>query len=97
MTKKVPKKIVMIERNFFVNLRKTVFGRPRRAAADFFDRRRAAAADRNCPARRRRHNDVGAQLYLECTTMLPVFEKREVVTGWRHPWFVYHKQSILVA
>src|SRR6218665_4016425 len=24
---------------------------------------RRAAADRNCPARRRRHNDVGAQLY----------------------------------
>src|SRR6218665_367242 len=34
-------------------------------------------------------------LHLECTTMLPVFEKREVVTGWRHPWFVYHKQSVL--
>src|SRR6218665_2533893 len=35
-------------------------------------------------------------LHLECTTMLPVFEKREVVTGLRHPWFVYHKQSVLV-
>src|SRR6218665_3787262 len=32
MTKKVPKKILRIERNFFVNLRKKCFGRPRRAA-----------------------------------------------------------------
>src|SRR6218665_2671232 len=32
MTKKVPKKILRRERNFFVNLRKIVFGRPRRAA-----------------------------------------------------------------
>src|SRR6218665_4043184 len=31
MTKKVPKKILRIERNFFVNLRKQFFGRPRRA------------------------------------------------------------------
>jgi hypothetical protein len=29
--------------------------------------------------------------------MLPVFEKRELVTGWRHPWVVYQKQSVLVA
>jgi len=40
MTKKVPKKILRIERNFFVNLRKKYFGpsTPRRAAAtaDFF-------------------------------------------------------------
>src|SRR6218665_3526996 len=32
MTKKVPKKILRIERNFFVNLRKNVFGRQRLAA-----------------------------------------------------------------
>jgi len=68
MTKKVPKNILRIERNFSWILEKSVFGRPRRAAPPpppiFLDRRRAAAADRNWPARRRRHNDVGAQLYL---------------------------------
>src|SRR6218665_3460877 len=38
MTKKVPRIVLRIERNFFVNLIKNVFGRPHRAAAaaDFF-------------------------------------------------------------
>src|SRR6218665_487281 len=36
MTKKVPKKILRIERNFFVNLIKNVFGRPRRRRQFFW-------------------------------------------------------------
>jgi len=53
-----------IERDFFGEFyKKTVFGRPRRAAANFLGptaRRRPKLT-----ARRRQHNDVGAQLYLE--------------------------------
>src|SRR6218665_2930077 len=40
MTKKVPKKILRIERNFFVNLRKNILGRPRGAAPRRPPRRR---------------------------------------------------------
>jgi len=63
MTKKVPKKILRIERNFFVNLRKKCFWppTPRRRRRRFFG-----------PAarRRRRDNDVGAQLYFHCIAMV---------------------------
>ena len=46
-----------------MNLRKKLFLAAHAAAAtDFFGP--VAADDRNWPARRRRHNDVGAQLYL---------------------------------
>jgi len=56
MTKKVPKKILRIERNFFVNLRKKIFfGRPRRAAAAAADRiDRRADADTMTSAHRSR-------------------------------------------
>src|SRR6218665_2549666 len=61
MTKKVSKKILRIKQNFFVNLRKICFWPL--APPPFFWARRRTAADRNWPARHRRHNDVGAQLY----------------------------------
>jgi len=39
-------------------------GKVAHAAPPIFFDRRHAAADRNWPERRRRHNDVGAQLYI---------------------------------
>ena len=53
--------VLRIERIFVENLKIILFT----AAADFLDRRRAATADQNLPARRRRHHDVGARLYVE--------------------------------
>ena len=43
------------------------FGRQRRAAADVFGPVARRLVDQNWPARRRRHNDVGARLYTEDT------------------------------
>src|SRR6218665_330610 len=99
MIKKVPKKILRIERNFFVNLRKKCFWPPTPCRRRFFGtggappppgrlepraarpRGRTAAAARNWPARRRRrHNDVGAQLYLKVMLAAPIILYRPYLT-----------------
>src|SRR6218665_3471800 len=78
MTKKVPKKILRIERHFFVNLRKkTVFGRPHRAAAaDFFGpaarrRRRPKLTGAPPPTQCGRRTALFSVIALYCTSLGP--------------------------